>query len=282
MDSETFRTNDGVQLSYRDSGGEGMPLVMLHGWSQTQAMFGNQLRDLGSQHRVITLDFRGHGESENAEHGYRIARLASDVRDLLDHLELAEVHALGWSMGASVLWGFIDMFGTSRLRSLVVVDQPSVVASLPWMSEQDAIDTGGIMTLDAMIDLSRAILTDSTDTARSDFVRSMFTRDPDPELWSWVREEVVKLPAPQSVSLLFDHCTQDWRDVLARIDVPVLVTGGDGSHVDPRSQLWTAERIPNAKTHVFTADECGSHFPFLENAEQFNAVIGKFLDEVSA
>lgn len=63
----TFTTNDGVELTYQDSGptGEGSPLVVLHGWGQTQAMFCHQFAGLAPDRRVVTLDQRGHGQSAN-------------------------------------------------------------------------------------------------------------------------------------------------------------------------------------------------------------------------
>ena len=66
-----FTTRDGVELSYTDSGptdnADGIPLVMLHGWGQTQAMFRHQVEGLAR--RVVTLDQRGHGVSEKPHHG---------------------------------------------------------------------------------------------------------------------------------------------------------------------------------------------------------------------
>ena len=66
--------------------------------------------------------------------------------------------------------------------------------------------------------------------------------------------------------------------MLPRIDIPTLVIGCDGSHVDPSSQRYIAEQIPGADLHVFPADVASSHFPFLENPDAFNAVVGAFLD----
>lgn len=78
-DAHTFVTNDGVRIAYRDSGGEGVPLLMLHGWLQSQLAFQYQF-DMLRPRRVITLDFRGHGSSDKPAHGYRISRLAADVK----------------------------------------------------------------------------------------------------------------------------------------------------------------------------------------------------------
>ncbi len=49
------------------------------------------------------MDLRGHGESGKPSYGYRISRLAMDVKQLLDALELEDVILLGWSMGCSVV-----------------------------------------------------------------------------------------------------------------------------------------------------------------------------------
>ena len=94
----SFVTHDGVELAYEDRGGDGFPLVMLHGWGQTQAMFRHQLADLAPDRRVVTLDLRGHGRSAKPHFGYRIARFSRDVYELLDHLGLERFDALGWSM----------------------------------------------------------------------------------------------------------------------------------------------------------------------------------------
>src|SRR4051812_42561966 len=104
----TFTTHDGVALDYLDTGGAGVPLVMLHGWGQTKAMFRNQTFDNALGRRVIALDLRGHGLSAKPTYGYRIARFSRDVWELLDHLALDKIDALGWSMGVSIWWSFID------------------------------------------------------------------------------------------------------------------------------------------------------------------------------
>jgi non-heme chloroperoxidase len=78
MEKKTIRTKDGVMLSFLE-GGEGDPLVMLTGWSQSAAMYGRQFDDFCRIARVIALDHRGHGDSDKPEHGYRVQRLAKDI-----------------------------------------------------------------------------------------------------------------------------------------------------------------------------------------------------------
>ena len=62
--------------------------MLLHGWCFSRRFFDANLAALGEAHRVVALDLRGHGDSEKPGHGYRVARLAADVRDLLAALDL--------------------------------------------------------------------------------------------------------------------------------------------------------------------------------------------------
>jgi pimeloyl-ACP methyl ester carboxylesterase len=275
----TFTTNDGVTLTYTDTGAgaPGVPLVMLHGWGQTQAMFRHQLTGLAGARRVITYDQRGHGVSEKPHHGYRIARLATDLAQLLDHLAIERADLLGWSMGVSVLWSYMDTYGTGRVRRFVAVDQPAAVAAVPWMTAAEQAESGAIFGVDGLLDLGAGIGGPNGEKVTEGFVRSMFSGEPAAEVWDFVAAEVRSTPAYAGVPLLFDHCAQDWRDVLPRVDVPTLVLGCDGSHVNPDSQRYIAGRIPGAQLHIFPTDVASSHFPFLENPPAFNAVVDRFL-----
>jgi len=274
----TFTTHDGVELAYEDRGGSGFPLVMLHGWGQTQATFRCQFADLAPSRRVITLDLRGHGRSSKPRFGYRIARFSRDVYELIDYLGLERADVLGWSMGVSVWWSFIDQYGTDRIRRFIAVDQPSAVAAVPWMTAEQQAESGAIFAVAALLALGEGLNGASGTEVRDGFVRSMFSGDTDPDVLSFVMAELDTVPPYVGVPLLFDHCAQDWRDVLPRIDVPTLVIGCDGSHVDPSSQRYIAGQIPGASLCVFPTDVASSHFPFLENPSAFNAVVEEFLD----
>ena len=278
----TFTTNDGVELTYTDSGGaadpaaDAAPLIMLHGWGQTQVMFHHQVSGLAPSRRVITYDQRGHGVSDKPHHGYRIARLATDFGQLLDHLDLERADVLGWSMGVSVLWSYLDLHGSGRIRRFVAVDQPAAVAAVPWMSAAEQAESGAIFGVDGLVELGGKISAPVGTRFRGLRAQHVLRRAgprgvglrgrPDPPT-----------PPYAGVPLLFDHCAQDWRDVLPRIDVRTLVIGCEGSHVHPDSQAYIAANIPGARLHVFGPEVANSHFPFLENPVAFNSVVDEFL-----
>ncbi|WP_243231022.1 alpha/beta fold hydrolase [Microbacterium sp. CIAB417] len=274
----TLHTNDGVSLAYLDTGGAGVPLVLLHGWGQTSAMFGPLIERMRPGRRIVTFDMRGHGVSDKPTRGYRIARLAADLRDVLAARGVTRADLLGWSMGASVLWSYSELFGTGSIRKLVLVDQPAAVVAVPWMTEPEQQEAGSILPVDGLVALADGIHNDETGAVLRGFVRSMFSGPVDDDLWQFVAEEIARTPRHAAVPLLFDHGAQDWRDVLPRIDVPALVIGCDGSHVAPDSQRHVAALLPNGHVHVFTRDVASSHFPFLQNPDAFSKVVAGFLD----
>jgi pimeloyl-ACP methyl ester carboxylesterase len=130
LSRRVFVTSDGVQLSYIRQG-SGRPIVLLHGWSQCAEEFKHQIGPLSAQYDVIAVDQRSHGESQKVSYGLKISRLAKDLYELLTKLELNEVALLGHSMGSSVIWCYIDLFGPERLSKIILVDQSPFLTSDP-------------------------------------------------------------------------------------------------------------------------------------------------------
>lgn len=279
-----FVTRDGCTLRYREAGADAASgretLVLLSGWSQTAAMYDRLLDTLGDQYRTIAYDHRNHGASGSSENGARVASLAADLRELLDHLGIEKAHLLGNSLGCSVLWSYVDLYGTDRISSLVLVDQPSVCALVPWLAEQDASQVGAIMDFAGAAGFVQGLLGPDSATVRRDFLRGMLKPDIPQADFDWLFEQNMTMRMPFGARLVLDHVMQDWRSVLPRIDVPALVTGGELSHVDAVSQRWIAGQIPGSKLHVFTPEEGGDHFPFFEAPKAFAAVLVDFLGSV--
>ncbi|MGG5258417.1 alpha/beta fold hydrolase [Phycicoccus avicenniae] len=273
----TFTTRDGCPIEYREAGSGEQVLVLLHGWSQSQATFDHVVEPLAADRRVVTYDQRGHGRSGRPAGGARIATLAADLHDLLDHLGLERVDLLGHSMGASVLWSYLDTHGSNRVDRLVLLDQPSVCTRLPWMDAADAQAAGAILDMPGAEGFCRALLGEDSGAAREAFLRSMLSDDVPEDLVGWLLGENLAMDVDFGTRLLLDHVMQDWRDVLPRIDRPTLVVGGRSSHVDPASQEWIADRIPGSRLRVFGAEEGGSHFPFVEQPQTFVDELTGFL-----
>ena len=133
-----FSTNDNVALHFIDKG-NGVPLVMLHGWSQSSEQYKYKVEALSKHYRVITLDMKGHGLSEKVDYGYKIYRLAKDVSELLCYLDLNDVVILGHASGAAAICCYWELFGDEWLGKLILVDKILVLTSNPaWSAKEVA------------------------------------------------------------------------------------------------------------------------------------------------
>jgi non-heme chloroperoxidase len=272
----TFTTTDGAVISYADEG-KGEVLLLVHGWSQSAAMFRHQIEHFSKSRRVIAPDFRGHGRSPNPGHGFRIYRLAQDLRELLEHEGIERASVLGWSMGSSVVWAMIDLYGTGWIDRLVLVDEPASVMRQPGMSDEAAANAGALFDAATMVAIAEQIAGPDGHATREGFLGGMITKGIAPDLRAFLLEENLRVDPRQVAALFINHCTIDWSEIFDRIDRPTLVIGGRVSHVNPQSQEWISGRIAGSRLVLFDEAEGGAHFPFLESPESFNRVVDGFL-----
>ena len=80
----------------------GPAILLIHGWSCDGNDWAWQLPTLSAHHRVIAVDLRGHGRSEQTESGYTLASFASDCSQLLDQLEIKQPVVAGHSLGSEI------------------------------------------------------------------------------------------------------------------------------------------------------------------------------------
>ncbi len=275
----TFTTTDGVKLSYWEAG-SGKPLVFIPGWSASGAEYINVLYLLSKHYHVYVLDPRNQGLSQHVDFGSRITRFSVDLKEFAEHLGLQTADYCGWSMGAAVLWGYIDLFGTQGIRKLVFVDEPvSIYAHADW-SEQERLDAGGMTS-----SVERMVATFTTGEPTNQLLvdlkvieRAMAKDSPYYENSTAFANTFVKTDPKYTAKVLFDHATNDWRDVIRyKINVPTAIFSGDYSNNMP-SQRWMASVIPGAKLYAYTRSEQGDHFLMFKNPFKFAEDLRAFLE----
>lgn len=270
-----FRTSDGADIHYLDAG-RGQTIIMVPGWSQSAGMFKEQYRPLSKHFRCIAVDMRGHGESGEIGHGYSIARLAEDLRELIAELAVEKPILLGHSMGASVIWQYFAVNGSEHLSKMIFVDQAPVLTTRSGWSDDERAQYGAIFTASSIDEVCGTITGAETNTATRELLATMFTPDYFAQNTEWLLAENLKLDRDNAASLLRDHCQQDWREVIATIDLPCLIIGGRVSFMPWRSQQWINHTIPDSKLFIFEENEGGQHFMFLENPAKFNKIVCNF------
>ncbi len=92
---------NGLEMYY-EIHGSGRPLVVLHGAYMTIDAMGDVVPELAKTRQVIGVELQGHGHTADADRPLTYEQMADDVAGLVRHLELEEVDAVGYSMGAGV------------------------------------------------------------------------------------------------------------------------------------------------------------------------------------
>ena len=110
-----------LKVRYLDWGGDGPPLLALHGLASTAHWYDIIVPMLQERHRVIAPDQRGHGQTTNAPSGYDWKTLSDDMAGLLDHIGLDKVAVMGHSWGGNVATNFAANH-PSRVNRLIMID----------------------------------------------------------------------------------------------------------------------------------------------------------------
>ena len=260
-------------FSYGTQGSESSPTNVV-GAARGEFIFENfvphgyafaQVAVFGTEESTGCFDYRGHGESEKTDHGYRISRFAQDVQELLEHLQLGQVTLLGHSMGASVIWAFLDVFGSDQLSGIVIDDQSAAMTLLEDESQSEIENAGAIFPWDQLNQICASLKSPDADQVTRSLMDNMLSDQISSADRDWIMAENLKFPRHHAATLLFNHSTQDWRDLIMRIQIPTLIIGGESSVVPEVSQRWIHSQIPNSLMEIFPTDAGGHHFAFLEN-----------------
>lgn len=277
MNSGSVRTTDGVRLHYVEAG-EGKDLLLVPGWTLTAELWRQQIAEFSRTHHVVAFDHRGHGLSDAPAHGYRISRLAADARELIQALGLTNVTWVGHSMGCSVAWAYWDLYGGADLGRLVLIDEPAVLVSFPDWPDGAAGDFGAIHDPAELTGFCAALRgPHGLEVTKAAFGQICSPGMPGEER-GHVLEQSLLMGRGAASALMFNHATQDWRDVLPRITVPVLVIGGEASLFPATAIKNLGTLIPDSFTVIIAAADKGSHMAFYENAAAVNSAIRAFLE----
>jgi pimeloyl-ACP methyl ester carboxylesterase len=111
----------GVCLAYTEDGRGDPPVLLLHGMACDRSQFELQLRHLARAHRVVSLDLRGHGDSDKPHGDYSTEVLVEDVRRVIVDLGLDQPVVIGHSRGGSLALA-LAVAHPALARALVLLD----------------------------------------------------------------------------------------------------------------------------------------------------------------
>lgn len=266
-----LRVSDGACIAFDDEG-EGRPLVMLHGLMANRGFFPCQA-ELGRDFRLIAPDLRGHGESHGGSAAIGLRRMAEDVAELAEALDLRGAIGIGWSLGASVLWHVLTGPASARFAGAVVIDMT------PRVRNDESWTLG--LTEDLCAARSTAIRDDFESFARAAGA-AIFSQQPGQDrtaLRDWAGEEFARNDSAGIGAVWASLADEDFRPLLPRIRQPTLIVHGANSHLygaDTADHLVAA--LPDASAVSF--DRSG-HSPHIEQPELFNRTLRDFAASVN-
>jgi pimeloyl-ACP methyl ester carboxylesterase len=268
----SFTASDGARIAYRDSG-SGTPIVLLHGLMAHGGFFEGQAA-LAEKFRIIAIDLRGHGDSAGAVgEAPGVERMAADVAELAEALDLEGAIGVGWSLGATILWHVLAGPAARRFAGAVVIDMTARVKNdAEW-------DLG--LSPEACEARSIAIRDDFESFALT-AGQAIFAQPVAPghrALADWASREFARNDPDTMATVWASLVRQDMRALLDRIQHPTLIVHGGRSELygdDTAGHLVAA--LPHARAVRF---EKSGHAPHLEEPDLFNATLKDFADRLS-
>ncbi len=267
--------SNGISLNYTDSGGDGRPVVLIHGWPLSGESWSEQVPALTEAgHRVITYDRRGFGDSDKPEDGYDYDTFAADLAGLLEALDLSDVTLVGFSMGGGELARYVGTHGEERIHSLVFAG-----AVPPYLLKTDDNPDGGLADEDVE-GMEKGVSADRAGFLDG-FTTTFFSAGGELKVTEQQRQGALAIQAKAGdagvVGCIGAFGRTDFRNDLERITVPTLVIHGDSDAIVPFevSGKRTAATIPGSTVVVV---EDGPHGFNLSHKDQFNQSLLAFLE----
>lgn len=259
---------NGVSVSYTDDGLHDAPVIFfIHGFPLNKTMWNYQTDALEKQYRVVTYDIRGHGESEIGSEEFSIDLFTNDLISLMDDLEIKKGILCGLSIGGYIALDAIQKF-PDRFEALILCDT-QCIADTPEVREKrmkdiDHIKQNGVKDY-AEKSLENLFMPDSLHNKKDEIntVKKM------------INEMSVEL-LTRTLRALADR--KETCEHLSRIKVPVLILMGEEDNITPPSKGQLMQN--NIKDSELTIIKNAGHLSNLENADQFNVHLTRFVDSV--
>lgn len=247
---------------YRESCGQGPPIVLVHGWGMHSGIWRAFAEDLAQRYRVTLIDLPGHGRS---------AKPASFTLENVS-LALAEAFAeesgcwLGWSLGSTIVMDFASRF-PERCRSVILLaGNPHFIRTDRWPG----------MRLSAFKAFAETVETDFQNALLRFLSLQITASAHSRELLKTLRQIVLEAPPPDPETLLQGLKIlkeTDCRPVLGRLRQPIAaILGGKDALVPVDVGAALRQLRPDLQLHVV---HNAGHVPFLSHPAELSALIGR-------
>jgi pimeloyl-ACP methyl ester carboxylesterase len=256
-----FFDRAGVRLHYVEDG-EGVPLLLLHGFPLASQSFRHTLGAFAYGVRTIAIDHRGFGESAlGPDAASTMEMLASDALALLDHLKIKVAFVAGVSMGGYVAMALAKL-APDRVNGLVLIDTQA------FPDDEAAREKREATALDVLAHGSGVLV--------SAMLPKLFSAKVDAATRSET-EAIIRgtNPAAAAAALRGMALREDAHDVLAKFEGPALVVVGEKDEITPLAKAEAMlEKLARGRLEILPG---AGHLSNQEAPEAFHRVLYPFL-----
>jgi pimeloyl-ACP methyl ester carboxylesterase len=267
----------GHRVAYR-LGGDGAPIILIHGITASSQMWEPVAERLATNHTVLVPDLLGHGQSAKPRGDYSMGAFASGIRDLALSLELEPATVVGHSLGGGVAMQFAYQF-PERTGRLALVSSgglgrrvhpflraatlPGSELVIPVLAGQPVLSAGravgralgwaGLMLGNDAVEMARGHASLGDPESRAAFVHTLRA----------------------SIDVTGQRVQATDRLYLAE-QLPLLIVWGGRDRIIPSEHGRRAhELVPGSRFELF---ESAGHFPFLDAPVRFTATVDDWID----
>ncbi|AHW94880.1 alpha/beta fold hydrolase [Enterobacter asburiae] len=271
-------TKDGVNIYYKDWGPkEAQPIVFHHGWPLSADDWDNQmLFFLAEGYRVIAIDRRGHGRSDQVSEGHDMDHYAADASAVVESLDLRNAVHVGHSTGGGQVARYVAQYGQPQGR----VAKAVLVSAVPPLMVKTDGNPGGT-PIEVFDGFRKALAANRAqfylDVASGPFYG--FNRDgadvSQGTIQNWWRQGMIGSAKAHYEGIKAFSETDQTED-LKTITVPVLVLQGDDDQVVPykNAALLQDKLLANSVLKIYPGFPHGMH---TTHADTINADILDFI-----
>jgi pimeloyl-ACP methyl ester carboxylesterase len=206
-------------------------MIFIHGWSCDRSFFGPQVEHFEQLHRVVSVDLRGHGESDKPDGMHTVETYTKDVAHLMEHLGLGKAVAVGHSMGALI-------------ALQLAAAHPEQIAAIMMV---DAAPFAAPPELRALFQQVAGSIEASEDSLRQQVIADLFLPSSSSELVQRVLKIMMATPRNVAASAMHAILDFDAPAAAARCKVPSLHIAA-ARPLNPRSRKATASETVNTAT----------------------------------
>ena len=258
QDTGQALSSDGVSISYNLQGKGEPALVFVHGWSCDKSVWKYQVAHFAKNHKVVTIDLGGHGQSGLGRKEWTVQAYGKDVAAVVQKLSLNKVVLVGHSMGGPVI--------VETARQI-----PGRVIGLVGADTFHDIETG--YSKEMLAEILVRLKADFATEAKN-FVAQMFPSDADQDIVEWTVNKISSANPEVGIGSMEKLGDYDLKEAVKDIKVPFYSISSD---------FWPTALETNkkyAESFEMKLMPGTGHFVMLEDPDKFNQILTVILNEL--